>query len=162
MPRKKTPAQLKREIDEVLQHRAMRASGRTQSIQTPVQPRHVGKASTFPTLRVTAIYPEYVDEWYGVRVNFQWARPLDMTAYRQMAQAEEEDWFRSHPGRMHVGPFPLEKAMGEHIGREITRSPQWTEFFSKSRIPRFTAQGIDNWNFDEQGGTASAGTRDED
>lgn len=124
-------------------------------VASPAQP-------SFPALRVTKVYPERVDEWYGVGVEFRWVRPLDVEAHRRASRAEEEAWFAdSH--RTHVGLFPLERAMGDHIRREIARSPQWVEFFARQRsMPRFTERDIDNWSFDAQGGTASASTRDDE
>jgi hypothetical protein len=141
MPKKKSPKQLDAEIAEAL-----------------TRPR--AHQVNFPALRVTTIYEERVDEWYGVSVRFKWSRPFNIDAYRQATRAEEDTWFKTN--KVHAGLFPLEKAMGDHIRREVTRSPQWIEFFSKPRsIPRFTERDIDNWDFDEQGGTASANTRDE-
>ena len=149
MPRKKSPAQLDREIAAALG-------------SAPRQHAAKSKNDPFPPLRVTKIRPMSVDEWYGVSVEFQWARPFDIEAHREAARSEESAWFAANPKKMHVGLFPLEKAMGDHITAAITQSPQWIEFFSKpQRMPRFTARDIDNWDFDELGGTASASTRDE-
>lgn len=149
MARKKSPAQLDREIAAAL----------------GAPRRHEAKKSTnepFPPLRVTKVRPENVDEWRGVAVEFQWVRPFNREAHREAARNEENAWFAANPKKMHVGLFPLEKAMGDHITTAITQSPQWIDFFSKpQRMPRFTARDIDNWDFDELGGTASAMTRDE-
>ena len=150
MTRKKSPAQLEREIAEAL-GRAPRRHRATKR-----------KLETFPPLRVTKIYPQHVDEWYGVGVEFRWAAPFDIEAHREATRSEGDAWFAAHPRKMHTGLFPLEKAIGDHITAQITRSPQWIEFFSKpQRVPQFTARDIDNWDFDAQGGTASASTRDE-
>ena len=149
MPKRKSPSQLDREIAEAL-GRAPR--------------RHAAKRTLepFPPLRVTKIRPMSVDEWYGVSVEFQWARPLDIEGHREAERDEQRAWFAANPKKAHGGLFPLEKAIGDHITAEIARSPQWIEFFSKPQhIPRFTAQDIDNWDFDGQGGTAYASTRDE-
>lgn len=143
MPKRTPPKQLDAEIAEAL--------ARSRSAPSP---------PAFPALRVTYINEEQVDEWYGVAVRFEWVKHFDIDAYQQAARAEEAAWFKIH--KVHAGLFPLEKAMGDHIRREVTRSPQWIEFFSKPRsIPRFAAKDIDNWEFDELGGTASASTRDE-
>ena len=149
MPRKKSPAQLDREIAEAIG----RAPHRHHAAKRKLAP--------FPSLRVTKIRPERVDEWYGVGVEFRWVRPLDIEAYREAARNEADAWFAANPKKAHVGLFPLEKVMGDHIRTEITRSPQWIEFFSKPQgMPRFTARDIDNWDFEGQGGTASASTRE--
>lgn len=151
---KKSSARLDREIAEAL-------TGRTgKHHSTRREPRASSKLS-FPGLRVTKIYPERVDEWYGVAVRFEWVRPFDFDAYQEAVRAEQEAWFLANPKKMHVGLFPLEKVAADHIRREITQSPQWIDFYSKpQRVPRFTARDIDNWDFDGRGGYASASTRD--
>jgi hypothetical protein len=149
--KKKSGKQLDKEIAAALRPRPMSAAA-----------AKVDEVS-FPSLRVTVIRPDFVDEWYGVHVAFQWAKPFNEEAYRAAVRAEERSWFEAQPPKMHVvGGFPLEKAMGEHLRREIGRSPQWIEFFSKPQkgIGRFDAKAIDNWEFDAHGGWASASDRD--
>jgi hypothetical protein len=114
-----------------------------------------------PSLRVTKIRPEFIDEWYGVHADFQWTEPFDLEAYRDATRAEEHAWFKANPHKMHAGLFSLEKTMGDHIRREIAHSPQWTAFFSKpQKVSRFGEKDIDNWEFDALGGWASASDRD--
>lgn len=114
----------------------------------------------FPTLRVTRVRHDYVDEWYGVHVDFVWTSPFDIEAYRDATRAEQDAWFATR--KVHAGLFPLEKAMADHITTAIAKSPQWTEFLRLAKgLPRFTARDIDNWDFDAHGGWASASMRDE-
>ena len=146
--KKKSGKQLDKEIAEALRPRSSSAEKE--------------KTIVFPPLRVTAIRPSFVDEWYGVHVDFEWNKPFNEAAYRGAVRAEENFWFETNPRKMHVGGFPLEKAMADHIRKEIGRSPQWIEFFSKPQkgIGRFDAKAIDNWEFDAHGGWASASDRE--
>lgn len=159
--KKKSAAQLDREIAAAL-----------------VKPPAPAKVS-FPPLQVTKIYPEGVDEWYGVAVRFDWAGPFDYAAYKKALSAESKSWFDAHPRQMHVGTWPLEERMADHIRREIGRSPEWAEFWTKPHkvrvydeyadddegsssvvtLPKFSVSDIDQWDVHEQGGNASASSR---
>ncbi len=123
----------------------------------------LAKAARFPSLRVTKVHPERVDEWYGVNAKFEWTTPFDVEAFHRATAAESRAWFDANPRQMHVGGFPLEKAIGEHIRREVARSSEWADFFAKTprtQIARFTERDITDWGFDAHGGWASASTRD--
>lgn len=128
----------------------------------------------FPSLQVTKVRPEGVDEWYGVRVDFKWKAPFDYEAYKRELNAETKTWFGSNPRQMHVGLWPLEEKMGAHIRREIGRSPEWAEFWTKPHtvriyddesgsstvtLPKFSERDIEQWDVYEQGGSASASDR---
>jgi hypothetical protein len=135
----------------------------------------MARATAFPEIKVTRVYPEVIDEWYGVNVDFDWVKPFDARAFREAVRDEERAWFAAHPREMHVGTFPLEKAIGQHIASRVVASPQWAEFYSKPRsvraeeyedgptrivtIPRFGERDFDSWDFNERGGYASASTR---
>ena len=158
--KKKSAAQLDREVTAALAGKA-------------------ASSVTFPPLRVTKIYPEGVDEWYGVGIRFDWAGRFDYDAYKKALRAESKSWFDAHPRQMHVGLWPIEEKMAEHIRREIGRSPEWAEFWTKPHkvrvydeyadddegsssvvtLPKFSTSDIDQWDVHEQGGNASASSR---
>lgn len=160
--KKKSAAQLDREIAAALISKPSTASA---------------SELTFPPLQVTKIYPQGIDEWYGVGIRFNWAGPFDYSAYKKALNAESKAWFDAHPRQMHVGLWPLEKKMEDHLLREIGRSPEWAEFWTTPHtvriydqdddeggssvvtLPKFSIRDIDQWDVHEQGGNASASSR---
>jgi hypothetical protein len=134
MARKKSPAQLEKEIAVALR-------------------------PPLPALTVTKVHPYRVDEWVGVQANFQWKKPFDKHAFTKALNEEKVAWFNAHPGQMHVGMFPLEEYITNHISREIARSKEWAAYAKPH--PPLPASHIDDWHYDERGGSASHSERDE-
>lgn len=130
----------------------------------------------FPPIKIIGIHPKEDGEWYGVAVEFEWAAPFDVKAYKQAVWAQGNKWFDEHPGEARSGRWPLEEELQEHIARSIMSNPEYSKFFSQEqhatvnrgregestrvRIPKFMSlRDWSNWDVTSMGGSAMAATR---
>ena len=118
-------------------------------------------------IKVTAVWPESVDEWYGVGVRFEWVgEPPTLPSGRLYANDGS--------------PVAAERRAFEvSLARQVLASPEFAAFFSKpraitvwangsdptptqARIPsRWSADGYDALSLTPQGGQISWSERDD-
>jgi hypothetical protein len=129
----------------------------------------------FPTIKEITVKTSVVDEWYGVEVRVTWAEPFDYIAFSKEKHAEETAWFKSYPNVCHVGPWPLAKALRDHVLKQVLAHPAYAAYYAKPRfatcedgedgperrvqIPRFKDSDFQDWDFFGSDGWLSASDR---
>lgn len=129
----------------------------------------------FPEIKEIRVVPETIDEWYGVEVRVTWKEPFDYIAFSREVKAEYDLWFKQNPGRCHVGAWPLEEALHDHVVNQVLAHPAWAKFYEKPRfvicedggdgperrvqIPRFKCADFCHWEFNTDDGWVSASYR---
>lgn len=129
----------------------------------------------FPAIKEITVKTSVVDEWYGVEVRVTWQEPFDDIAHSREVHAEQGRWFNQFPKTCHVGPWPLEQALRDHVVKQVLAHPAWEAYYAKPRfatcedgedgperrvqIPRFKANDFHDWGFHTNDGWLSASDR---
>lgn len=129
----------------------------------------------FPEIKEITVRTETVDEWYGIEVRVTWKESFDYIAFSREVKAEYTAFNNANPKSCHVGPWPLEKALRDHVVQQVLAHPAYEAYYAKThfatcedgedgperrvQIPRFTEQDFCDWDFTSTGGWLSASDR---
>lgn len=129
-----------------------------------------------PTVATIEIRSSTVDEWYGIDVDVTFVEPFAAAAFREAVEAEKQAWFAANPRQAHVGPWPLERGLFDHVVSQVIGSAAWETFYATPRrvtceeyedgperevvIPRFRAADFGEFDWRTDGAWLSASDRD--
>jgi hypothetical protein len=140
-------------------------------VETPA----VFPVGELPTIRTLRVYPEVVDEWYGIRVEVTWERPFDSALLDRIRNRQQREFSEAHPACVLVGDWPVDYQVSKHVISQVLSHPAYREFWQTEHhvccqeyedgptrevvIPQFSSREFQHSAWRRDGGDLGASRR---